>query len=76
MAYALRDFEPTADPHLLSPYASPRVRMAQGKLAIAEVCVSQMKAEQRLMSVEAQVSCLEERLSHLEAELADVCRQR
>jgi hypothetical protein len=42
-------------------------------LALAEARVSQVEAELRLMLVEAQVSCLEERLSHLEAELADVC---
>ena len=69
MAYALPDFEPAPDPHRLSPYASPRVRMAQGKLAIAEVRVSQAEADLRLVLVETQVSCLEKRLSHLEAEL-------
>ena len=41
-------------------------------LALTEARVSQVEAELRLMLVEAQVSCLEERLSHLEAELADV----
>jgi hypothetical protein len=39
-------------------------------LALAEARVSQVEAELRLILVEAQVSCLEERLSHLEAELA------
>jgi hypothetical protein len=38
-------------------------------LALAEALVSQVKAELRLILVEAQVSHLEERLSHLEAEL-------
>ena len=69
MAYALRDFEPAANPHQRSSYASPRVRMAQGKIAIAEVRLSQAETELRLMLVEAEVSGLEERLSHLEAEL-------
>jgi hypothetical protein len=39
-------------------------------LALAEARVSQVEAELRLMLVEAQVSHREERLSHLEAELA------
>ena len=74
MANALRDFEPAANLHRLSPYASPRVRMAQGKLAIAEVRVSEVEAELRLMLVETQVSCLDERLSDLEARLDRLCR--
>jgi hypothetical protein len=38
-------------------------------LVLAEARVSQVEAELRLILVETQVSCLEERLSHLEAEL-------
>jgi hypothetical protein len=38
-------------------------------LALAEARVSQVEAELRLALVETQVSCLDERLSHLEAEL-------
>ena len=45
-------------------------------IALAEARVSQVEAELRLMLVEAQVSCLEERLSHLEAELATCRRMR
>jgi hypothetical protein len=73
MAYTLRDFEPAANLHRLSPYASPRVRTAQGQLAIAEVRVSEVEAEPRLMLVETQVSRLEERLSDLEARLDRLC---
>jgi hypothetical protein len=43
-------------------------------LALAEARVSQVEAELRLILVDAQVSCLEERLSHLEAELATCVR--
>ena len=75
MAYALRDVEP-AKLHQLQPLASPRVRTAQGKLALAEARVSQVEAELRLILVEAQVSQLEARLSHLESELAEVRTQR
>ena len=45
-------------------------------LALVEARVSQVEAELRLILVEAQASRLEERLSHLEAELADVRTQR
>ena len=45
-------------------------------LALFEARVSQVEAELRLILVEAQASRLEERLSHLEAELADVRTQR
>ena len=41
-------------------------------LALAEARVSQVEAELRLILVEAQVSCLEERLSHREAEVRHV----
>ena len=60
-------------------YTLPTVAYGSGKpkpaprlvpLALAEARVSQVEAELRLILVEAQVSCLEERLSHLEAELA------
>ena len=45
-------------------------------LALAEARVSQVEAELRLMLVEAQVSHREERLSHLEAELAACARMQ
>ena len=45
-------------------------------LVLSEARVSQVEAELRLILVEAQASRLEERLSHLEAELADVRTQR
>jgi hypothetical protein len=43
-------------------------------LALAEARVSQVEAELRLALVETQVSCLEKRLSHLEAELDGLLR--
>jgi hypothetical protein len=43
-------------------------------LALAEARVSQVEAELRLILVREQVADLEERLSHLEAELA-TCRR-
>ena len=43
---------------------------------LAEARVSQVEAELRLMLVEAEVSRLEGRLSHLEAELADLRNAR
>jgi hypothetical protein len=43
-------------------------------LALAEARVSQVEAELRLALVETQVSCLEGRLSHLEAELDRLLR--
>ena len=66
-------------------YTLPTVAYGSGKpkpapplvpLALAEARVSQVEAELRLILVEAQASRLEERLSHLEAELADVRTQR
>ncbi len=44
-------------------------------LALAEARLSQVEVELRLMLVEAQTSRLEERLSHIEAELADLRTQ-
>jgi hypothetical protein len=51
--------------------AAPKLRAAppMAPLALAEARVSQVEAELRLMLVETQVSSLEERLSHLGAEL-------
>ena len=43
-------------------------------LALSEARVSQVEAELRLALVETQVSCLEERLSHVETELAGLLR--
>ena len=66
-------------------YILPAVAYGSGKpkpapplvpLAQAEARVSQVGAELRLILVEAEVSRLEQRLSHLEAELADVRTQR
>jgi hypothetical protein len=51
-------------------YAAPPM----APLVLAEARVSQIEAELRLVLVEAQVSCREERLSHLEAELATCVR--
>ena len=62
-------------------YTLPTVAYGSGKpkpapplvpLALVEARVSQVEAELRLILVEAQASRLEERLSHLEAELTDV----
>jgi hypothetical protein len=62
-------------------YTLPPVAYGSGKpkrapppesLSLAEARLSQVEVELRLMLVEAQASRLEERLSHLEAELADV----
>jgi hypothetical protein len=55
--------------------ASPSVHHRQ-PLPLAEARLSQVEAELRLMLVETEVSRLEERLSHLEAELADVRNAR
>jgi hypothetical protein len=52
----------------------PKPAAPPAPLVLAEARVSQVEAELWLILVEAQVSCLEERLSHLEAELADVRR--
>ena len=60
-------------------YTLPTVAYGSGKprlVPLALVEVSQVEAELRLILVEAQASRLEERLSHLEAELADVQTQR
>ena len=66
-------------------YTLPTVAYGSGKpkpaprlvpLALVEARVSQVEAELRLILVEAQASRLEERLSHLEAELIDVRTQR
>ena len=43
-------------------------------LALSEARVSQVEGELRLALVETQVSCLEERLSYVEAELASLLR--
>jgi hypothetical protein len=43
-------------------------------VALSEARVSQVEADLRLALVETQVCCLEERLSHLEAELAGLLR--
>ena len=43
-------------------------------LALSEARVSEVEAELRLALVQTQVSCLEEQLSHLEAELAGLFR--
>ena len=56
--------------------ANPSLHPPLVPLALAEARVSQVEAELRLILVEAQASRLEERLSHLEAELADVRTQR
>ena len=66
-------------------YTPPPIAYGNGKperapppesLSLAEARLSQVEVELRLMLVEAQASSLEERLSHLEAELADVRTQR
>ena len=43
-------------------------------VALSEARVSQVEADLRLALVETQISCLEERLFHLEAELAGLLR--
>ena len=50
------------------PKLPPAPSMAP--LTLSEARVSQVEAELRLALVETQVSCLEERLFHVEAELA------
>ena len=64
-------------------YTLPTVAYGSGKpkpapplvpLALAEARVSQVEAELRLALVQTQVSCLEERLCHVEAELAGLLR--
>jgi hypothetical protein len=66
-------------------YTLPAVAYGSGKpkrapppepLPLAEARLSQVEAELRLMLVEAEVSRLEGRLSHLEAELADLRNAR
>ena len=66
-------------------YTFPPVAYGSGKpkrapppapLPLAEARLSQVEAELRLMLVETEVSRLEEGLSHLEAELADVRNAR